>query len=121
MAQLVALSHHVCMDRMRLGLDELVEQWTVLDDEQELIAEKRGPTKLGFALLLKFFTQHGRFPASRSARLRRDLGDGTDLAGLTSGHVAAVFTGAWDQAAARTWKRHRSAVRSFTARGSRDA
>jgi hypothetical protein len=26
----------------------------------------RGPTRLGFALLLKFYTRHGRFPAGRS-------------------------------------------------------
>jgi hypothetical protein len=64
--RLVALSHHVCMDRMPLGLDELIERWTVLDDERKLIAGKRGPTRLGFAVLLKFFTQHGRFPPGRS-------------------------------------------------------
>jgi TnpA family transposase len=49
-----------------LQLDELVEYWTVLRDELELIAGKRGPTKLGFALLLKFYTRHGRFPRGRS-------------------------------------------------------
>ena len=47
-------------------LDELVEHWTLLDDERDLIAGKRGPTRLGFALLLKFHTRHGRFPAGRS-------------------------------------------------------
>jgi Domain of unknown function (DUF4158) len=51
---------------MPLGLDELIERWTVLDDERKLIAGKRGPTRLGFAVLLKFFTQHGRFPPGRS-------------------------------------------------------
>jgi hypothetical protein len=45
-----------------LDLDELVEHWTLLDDERELIAGKRGPTRLGFALLLKFYTRAGRFP-----------------------------------------------------------
>jgi hypothetical protein len=54
------------MDRMPLGLDELVERWTVLADDQDLIAGKRGATRLGFALLLKFFTQYGRFPEGRS-------------------------------------------------------
>jgi hypothetical protein len=49
-----------------LGLDELIEHWTVLDDERKLIAGKRGPTRLGFAVLLKFFTQHGRFPLGLS-------------------------------------------------------
>ena len=32
----------------RVDLDELVEHWTLLDDERELIAGKRGPTRLGF-------------------------------------------------------------------------
>ncbi|MGH3289323.1 MAG: DUF4158 domain-containing protein [Streptosporangiaceae bacterium] len=54
------------MERAPLSLDELVEHWTVLDDEKTLIAVKRGPTRLGFALLLKFYTRHGRFPAGRS-------------------------------------------------------
>jgi hypothetical protein len=45
-----------------LNLDELVEHWTLLDDEQELIVGKRRPTRLGFALLLKFYTRAGRFP-----------------------------------------------------------
>jgi hypothetical protein len=54
------------MDRVPLGLDELVERWTVMEDDQKLIAGKRGPTRLGFALLLKFFTQYGRFPEGRS-------------------------------------------------------
>jgi hypothetical protein len=54
------------MERVPLSPDGLVEHWTVLDDEKALIAGKRGPTRLGFALLLKFYTRHGRFPAGRS-------------------------------------------------------
>ncbi len=49
-----------------LELDELVEHWTLLDDEQALIAGKRGATRLGFALLLKFYGGVGRFPRGRS-------------------------------------------------------
>jgi TnpA family transposase len=48
-----------------LDLDELVEHWTLLDDEREMIAGKRGPTRLGFALLLKYYTWAGRFPRGR--------------------------------------------------------
>ena len=48
-----------------LGLDELVEHWTLLDDDRELVAGKRGATRLGFALLLKFYTHTGRFPRRR--------------------------------------------------------
>lgn len=54
------------MERLPLSLDELVEHWTLLDDERDLVAGKRGPTRLGFALLLKFYIRHGRFPAGRS-------------------------------------------------------
>ena len=46
-----------------LALEELLEFWTLLDDERELVAGKRGSTRIGFALLLRFFTLHGRFPA----------------------------------------------------------
>src|ERR1051326_4555333 len=54
------------MGRMAVDMAELVEHWTVLDEEQHLIAGKRGATRLGFALLLKFYTRHGRFPRDRS-------------------------------------------------------
>ncbi|MEU4295013.1 DUF4158 domain-containing protein [Kribbella sp. NPDC026596] len=54
------------MDRS-IELDELVEMWTLLDDEQGLVAGKRGATRLGFVLLLKFYIQHGQFPRGRSA------------------------------------------------------
>ncbi|MEV7010794.1 DUF4158 domain-containing protein [Streptosporangium sp. NPDC051022] len=53
------------MGRQPVGMDELVEHWTVLDDEADLVAGKRGGTRLGFALLLKFYTRHGRFPRGR--------------------------------------------------------
>ncbi len=46
----------------RLELDELVERFTLLPDEVALLRNKSGATWLGFALLLRFFTQRGRFP-----------------------------------------------------------
>jgi hypothetical protein len=60
-----------------MHVDELVEHWTVLDEERGLIAGKRGATRLGFAILLKFYTRHGRFPRGRS-----------ELAGEVVEHVA---------------------------------
>jgi Domain of unknown function (DUF4158) len=54
------------MERVPLSLDELVEHWTLLDDERDLVAGKQGPTRLGFALVLKFYTCRGRFPSGRS-------------------------------------------------------
>ena len=38
----------------------------LLKDERELVAGKQGPTRLGFALLLKFYTRAGRFPRGRA-------------------------------------------------------
>jgi hypothetical protein len=46
--------------------DELIDCWTLVGDELELVAGKRGATKLGFALLLRFYTERGRFPRGRS-------------------------------------------------------
>jgi RNA polymerase sigma factor (sigma-70 family) len=48
-------------------------------------------------------------------RLRLALGDEMPLADVTAERVARVFTTAWGGAAATTWNRHRSAVRSFSA------
>jgi hypothetical protein len=50
----------------RLDLDELVEHFTLLPDEVALLRNKAGATRLGFAVLLKFFTHRGRFPSGRS-------------------------------------------------------
>jgi hypothetical protein len=46
-------------------LDELVDHWTLLEDERPLVDIRRGAAKLGFALMLKFYTLHGRFPRGR--------------------------------------------------------
>ena len=45
-----------------LDLDELVEHWTLLDGDRELVAGKRGSTRLAFALMLKFYNLCWRFP-----------------------------------------------------------
>ena len=50
-----------------LALEELLESWTLLGDELALVAGKRGGTRLGFALSLRYFTIHGRFPADGRA------------------------------------------------------
>jgi TnpA family transposase len=42
--------------------EELVEHWTLVPTELKLLANKTGPTRLGFALLLKFFQHEARFP-----------------------------------------------------------
>jgi Transposase. len=54
------------MARTPLDLDELVEFWTLLDGELQQLGAKRGSARLGFAILLKFYTRHGRFPRGRA-------------------------------------------------------
>lgn len=50
-----------------LELDELVEHFTLLPDESALLRNKFGATRLGFALLLKYFIRAGRFPSGRGS------------------------------------------------------
>jgi hypothetical protein len=47
--------------------DELVEHWTLLPRETELLTNKTGATRLGFAVLLKFFQLEAYFPQQASA------------------------------------------------------
>ncbi len=42
--------------------EELVEHWTILPGEWPLIEHKHGATRLGFAVLFKFFQYAGAFP-----------------------------------------------------------
>src|ERR1035441_319907 len=42
--------------------DELILHWTIQPDERPLLGNKTGATRLGFALLLKFFQFAGCFP-----------------------------------------------------------
>ncbi|GMU26342.1 MAG: hypothetical protein AMXMBFR16_12470 [Candidatus Uhrbacteria bacterium] len=44
---------------------ELIEQWTLMPDELALVGNKSGSTRLGFAVLLKFFQHEGRFPQGK--------------------------------------------------------
>ena len=41
---------------------ELAAQWSLLPTEREFLGNKTGATRLGFAVLLKFFQAGGRFP-----------------------------------------------------------
>lgn len=53
------------MARPPLSLGELIEHWTLVGQEIDLVSAKRTDTRLPFALLLKFYGRHGRFPRSR--------------------------------------------------------
>lgn len=45
--------------------DELIGAWTLTGDDWDLITNKSGVTRLGFAVMLKFYEIEGRFPAYR--------------------------------------------------------
>jgi Transposase and inactivated derivatives, TnpA family len=46
-------------------LDELIEHFTIMPNEMRLIENKTGETRLGFAVLLKFFQHEARFPGHK--------------------------------------------------------
>ncbi len=45
-----------------LGLDDVVDHFTLVGDELDLLRNKSGATRLGFAVLLKFVLWRGHFP-----------------------------------------------------------
>jgi hypothetical protein len=45
---------------------ELAQHFNLNFDEFALLANKTGPTRLGFAVLLKFFAAEGRFPNAKN-------------------------------------------------------
>jgi hypothetical protein len=51
-----------------LDLDELLEHFTLADDELELLRNKSSATRLAFGLLLKYLAWKGRFPRAVAAR-----------------------------------------------------
>ncbi|MFE6160590.1 Tn3 family transposase [Streptomyces sp. NPDC056486] len=48
--------------RQEWSPEELLANWTLVDGDWDLVANKSGATRLGFGLLLKFFELEGRFP-----------------------------------------------------------
>jgi TnpA family transposase len=53
--------------KRRWELHELIEEWTLVPRELELLGNKTGPTRLGYAVLLKYFQREGQFPESVTA------------------------------------------------------
>ncbi len=46
--------------------DELIEVFTLTPNNHELLGNKAGATRLGFAILLKFFQIEAKFPTNRN-------------------------------------------------------
>ena len=45
--------------------EELVGRWTLFPEELALAGAKTGHTRLGFAVMLRFFAGEGRFPRDK--------------------------------------------------------
>lgn len=86
--------------------DELAEHWTLTPDEKNQVLAKRGPSRLGFAVLLKVFQYQGRFPKSA-----RDVPKALveHLAGQINSEPSAWPAYDW---AGRAIKYHRAAIRT---------
>lgn len=94
------------MDANReLPTDELVGTWTLVGDDWELLGNKSGVTRLGFAMLLKFFELQARFPRAGS-----DFPHGAAeyVAGQVGVGASALDDYEWS---GRTAKRHRAQIR----------
>lgn len=52
------------MVRREWAVEDLVADWTLVEADRALLGNKSGATRLGFAVLLKFFELEARFPAA---------------------------------------------------------
>ena len=85
--------------------DELAHHWTLSDGERELLANKAGATRLGFAVLLKTFQFEGRFPDRREDVTGSIV---AHLAGQVGVSLEAYFEGEWSE---RTQRHQRAQIR----------
>ena len=91
-----------------LGLDDVVDHFTLIGDELDQLRNKSGATRLGFAVLLKFLLWRGRFP-----RGLHEVPDDAVAHLARQVHVTATELGSFDFAS-RTLKRHRTEIRVYT-------
>jgi hypothetical protein len=90
-----------------LDEDELVGNWTLVGDELDQLSGRRGATKLGFALLLRFYAVHGRFPTGRAVLPDQAV---VYVARLVDVPVSELGLYEWD---GRTIKDHRKDIRKY--------
>ncbi len=95
------------MEPAGVDVDELIEFWTLLDEDRVLLAGRRGATALGFAVLLKYYSCHGRFPRGRS-----DTADDVVafVAGQLGGGASDLGFYEWT---GRTIEYHRAQIRNY--------
>lgn len=91
--------------------EELIAQWTLLPRDLALLANKHGPTRLGFAILLLSFQQEGRFPRHRHEIPRVVI---AHVAAHAAQRAPGVATADWLQYdwTGRAIKYHRAQIRA---------
>ncbi len=87
--------------------EELIEHWTLIPTELDILTKKTAPNRLGIALLLKYFQDEGCFPISKD-EIPRDV----------IGYVAQLLKVSPDRFdhydwQGRTIKAHRALIRDF--------
>lgn len=96
------------MTRLPDNFADLVEHWTLVPAEKDLLAGKHeGATTLGFALLLKFYGRYGRFPRGWSELKSEAV---QFVAAQVKARAADLGFYEWD---GPTIKRHRAEIRRF--------
>ena len=91
-----------------LGLDEVVDHFTLIGDELELLRNKSGATRLGFAALLKYVLWRGRFPAASHELPEDAVAHLAPQVRVPAGELACY------DFASRTAQRHRTEIRAYT-------
>src|SRR5258705_10505658 len=86
--------------------DELIDEWTLSPDEELLLRNKAGATRLGFAVLLKYFQHEGRFPERKQDVPAAEVAHIAKLARVTPDHYLQYT---WS---GRTIKTHRAQIRA---------
>src|ERR1039458_4687165 len=85
--------------------EDLLAAWTLIDADWALVANKSGATRLGFALLLKFFELEARFPRDPSELPAAAVGFVADQVDVAASELAGYD---W---AGRSIKYHRAQIR----------
>ncbi|MGW3367019.1 DUF4158 domain-containing protein [Streptosporangium canum] len=92
--------------RREWEIEDLIECWTLDEEELALLANKSGATRLGFGLMLKFFELEARFP--RREDLPRPAVE--FMAGQVKVDAALFASYDWS---GRTIEYHRAQIRKF--------
>lgn len=89
--------------------DELLEHFVVLPIERKLIGNKTGASRLGFAILLKYFQQEARFPSKKQDIPKVVVEFIAQQLGLSSALFEEYRWGAGE----RNFTYHRKQIREF--------